>query len=324
LSRKVLFFIAFIAAAFFTTSSAQTLRRGTSPLPVVDPGNNPLHRAEIMEANSFRLIINIIAEEDSGSTSDFKKLFRQKIDKYIMPADAAFAKKLIARVETDTSLMKECKYLLNIKNSFSTFESKHFVFYYPSGKEPDGDKTAFWDEQYERLSKLFNSQVNGKITFIIDPNDQYGRAFPPWEIGVGIRQKELDGNPHELVHCLLFKYSDVPFFHEPLAFIYGTSMGDMQKEHERLLRYAKTLASGKYITSTELIHFPQIIGLDNIKWASAYCFVYMLNEKYGTEKLLNLMKENTWHDTTEKYLSGFKKIYGVELKEYEDDLRKMF
>lgn len=318
--RKIILIIAFITGVYFSTSTAQVLTNGTNPIEIVDSSYTALHPEEVRQANAFRFMINTIIEENITAAAELRTLFYNKIYMYFMPADTNIAKILLNRVDTDTSMMKECQYILKVKSSWPSTAGKHFVFYYPAGKKPDTTRMIFWDNQFERLSSLFNTQIKKKITFVIDPNDQYGRAFAPWDISMGIRQKELDENPHELVHVMLFKYSDVPFFHEPLAFIYGTSLGDMANARERYLKYSKLLLAGKYVSASELIHFPQIIGLDNIKWASAFCFVYKLNEKYGLEKLLNLMTENTWKDSANNLESSFKKIYGVELPPFEKEL----
>lgn len=318
--KKTILIIALITGAYLSTSSAQGFNHNTNPFEIVDSSYTALHQEEVRQANAFRFMINTIIEENLSATAELRTLFYNKIYIYFMPADTGIAKILLNRVDTDTSMMKECRYILDVKSKWLSTASKHFVFYYPDGKKPDGAKVIFWDNQYERISSLFNTQIKGKITFVIDPSEQYGRAYAPWDINMGIRQKELDGNPHELVHVILFKYSDVPFFHEPLAFIYGTSLGNMGNMREKYLKYVKTLQPNKYVSASELIHFPQIIGLDDIKWASAFCFVYKLNEKFGLEKLLSLMAENTWKDSANNLENSFRKIYGVELKLFEEEL----
>jgi len=63
---------------------------------------------------------------------------------------------------------------------------------------------------------------------------------------------------------MLFKTSDVPFFHEPLAFIYGTYNGDLKVAAEKCQEFKQITADSGYVSAAQLLHFPQIIGLKKI------------------------------------------------------------
>jgi len=286
------------------------------------PGHQALHSDEIRTVSAFRLMINSIID-DIKNNDDLINILKRKINLYYLPSDSIFARKLLFKLSSDSNIVKECRYLSGIKRKWNSSQSSHFYFYYKKNNKPSETEMEFWDSQYIRLSLLFNIQQSDKVDYIIDPEENYGRAFPPWEIMTGIKQKELGGNPHELVHILLFKYSDVPFFHEPLAFIYGTDLGDRDAAEKRFLKYCNILRPDKYISAAELIHFPQIIGLDEAKWASAFCFVYSLNKKFGIVKLLRLMEANTWDGTIENFKTSFNKIYGIPLQAFETEVRSV-
>lgn len=275
---------------------------------------------EIKTASAFRLMINDAITGINPNYSHVKEMLQNYINDYFTKQDSTLTRRLINRINKDSNAVKECRYIYNILKNWAHTDSKYFRFYYPGDSLPPGSQTAFWDKEYERLSDLFMTNLPYITTFIADPKENFGRCFPPWEIFTGIRQKEIDLNPHELVHLFLFRYSDVPFFHEPLAFMYGTDRGDSLKIRDRFLRMSKKIMHGKFISSAELLHFPQIIGLDEVKWASAFCFVYKLERAYGIKKLLLLMNQNLWTDSIEDYLKSFKKIYGIELKVFEKEL----
>lgn len=296
----------------------------TNIFPQFDSSNisyTPLHQEDVRIAQTLNVLVDSLVS--CSIDINLKAELTKYINENVLQTDTLLAKGLISHINSDSNFLEGISYLVNVKRNWNSKTSKYFEFYYEEELLNESEIT-FWDSEYERLSSLFGVDIKEKVRFIVDTEDQYGRCFPPWDVLFGIKQNRLGDNPHELVHLFLFKYSDVPFFHEPLAFIYGTEKGDPEKIESRYSRYRDLLVKNEFISSTELLFFPQIIGLDDVKWASAFCFVHQLNEQYGLKKLLELMKENSWDGSIEQYKNSFMNIYGISLNEYENKLKVTF
>jgi hypothetical protein len=253
-------------------------------------------------------------------------LLRREALRRDMSADSSLSRQLLAKLDEDSSFVRQCLRVADMRRNWHSAESRHFVFYFQGDVVPDAAAMQAWDEHFERLSATFGTTITEKVPFAISDREPYGRCFPPWDVRWGIEQSEVGDNPHELVHLMLFKYSDVPFFHEPLAFIYGTHAGDLGAAAARCQQYERVIADSGYVSSTEILHFPQIIGLGEANWASSYFFVYKLVTKYDVEKLLRLMRMTPWDGSADEFREAFGEVYGVDLADFErsivQDLRK--
>lgn|GEM_PF-2924352 len=279
------------------------------------PPPPPPHEAEIrLHATVRKLIASLPASRTADAVGG--ELIKM-VTKEVMPTDPADAAQIVNKLDKDSSFAADCRHLADIYLLQHRKESRHFIFFYPIAQEPTVSGMAFWDRQFDRLAARFHNDIQNKIMFQIDPMEQYGRCFPPWEVFWGIRQNKLGDNPHELVHLMLFKYSDVPFFHEPLAFMYGTYLGDPKQIADGFRKYHQLVADSGYVTAADIFHFPQIIGLDKKVWASSFYFIEKLTEEYGLEKLLVFMGETPWSRDRDDFVHNFKAVYGVELGEFE-------
>jgi hypothetical protein len=236
--------------------------------------------------------------------------------------DSAFGRQLLRRLDGDSSFVRHCLDVAAVQSTWHSAQSKHFIFYFEDDTPPAPTALKAWDNHFERLADAFGTTIAEKVPCRINKAEQYGRCFPPWDVRWGIELDSLGSNSHELVHLLLFRYSDVPFFHEPLAFIYGTYEADPRKVSARFSDYERVIADSGYVSATELLHFPQIIGLDEVKWASAFVYVDELVRGYGIEKLLRLMSMTPWQSSADDFAKNFREVYGVELTEFEQSIRK--
>jgi hypothetical protein len=281
----------------------------------------PIQRRPLLRENEIRLydtvrrLIPSVAE--TLPSDDLIANLKTMTVNSVMPTDPVSAQGILIKLDEDSSFIADCRYLADLYQNWHKKESRHFIFFYQIDQEPTSSETAFWDQEFDRLARLFHNDIQNKIVFIIDPKEPYGRCFPPWGVLWGIRQKALGENPHELVHLMLFKYSDVPFFHEPLAFMYGTDLGDPNRIADSFGKYAQLVADSGYVTSADIFHFPQIIGLDKKAWASSFFFMQKVIEKYGIEKLLLFMRETPWSKNRDEFIGNFKTIFGNELEEFE-------
>jgi hypothetical protein len=237
-------------------------------------------------------------------------------------ADSSLSRELLAKLDGDSSFVRRCLRVADMRRNWHSAQSRHFVFYFQGDTAPDAAAMRAWDEHFERLSATFGTTITGRVPFAISDQEPYGRCFPPWDVRWGIEQSEVGDNPHELVHLMLFQYSDVPFFHEPLAFIYGTHAGDLAAAAERARRYERVIADSGYVSAAEILHFPQIIGLGEAKWASSFTFVYKLVTKYDVERLLRLMRMTPWDGSADDFAEAFGEVYGMDLVEFERTIRQ--
>lgn len=242
----------------------------------------------------------------------------------VVPLDSSLGNRILNKLSRDSSFVKDCLYVADLKRNWKAVAGKHFIFYFKNSDVPDTSKMREWDEHFEKLANTFDIDFSEKVPYKIDPSEKYGRSFAPWEVQWGIRWRRLADSFHELVHIMLFKYSDVPFFHEPLAFIYGTYKGDFRVVNEHWSEYEKTISDSGYVSATELFHFPQLVGLYKSKRASAFYFVYQLLIKHGIEKLLTFMERTPWESSETDFAQNFQKIYGLALKRIEEDILTKF
>lgn len=275
---------------------------------------------QVKFSKAVRNLINSLCQQEN--CKDMIASLRSKVSNEIMISNSSLGNQILNKLDNDSSFIKHCLYLADLKNDWNSVQSKHFIFYFNDDNAPDTSAMQEWDKHFERLSKTFGTQIFEQIPFKIDNSEKYGRCFAPWVVRWGIKQGGVGDNPHELAHIMLFKYSDVPFFHEPLAFIYGTYKGDFNIVSEHFLKYEEIIADSGYVSATKILHFPQIIGLHKSKWASSFYFIYKLVTKYDIDKLLILMRMTPWESSVDDFSNNFKEVYGIELKEFEHNIRK--
>ncbi len=278
----------------------------------------PLRDEQVRYARTVRALIDSLCTR--GSDEDVIATLRSMAADESVVTDSGVRRQIVSGLDRDSSLIKSCLYVADLKRHWKSTPSEHFVFHYQNDTVPDPSVMHRWDSHFERLARTFGSAISEKIPVKIDRTEQYGRAFAPWEVRWGIRQAALNDNPHELVHIMLFEYSDVPFFHEPLAMMYGSDEGDAQAISERIVRYEKTIADSGYVSAGEMLHCPQFIGMDAKEWASAVCFIYQLVKRHDMEKLLMLMRGTPWETPVSEFPSRFREVYGVGLDEFERSL----
>jgi hypothetical protein len=303
--------------------SGPTCALGSSDTPATEgvAGDHGHRRVErVRSATAVRHLIVSLCREDS--CGDLVTSLKRRVPRDTVLSDSSLGDQVLRRLDSDSSFIRDCAYVADLNRNWNSVPSKHFLFFFRDHDGPDTSAMQKWDANYQRLSDAFGVTITEKIPVIIDSTEQYGRSFPPWEVRWGIRQDRVGDNCHELVHMMLFGCSDVPFFHEPLAFIYGTDANDPRKVSERVLRYERIIADSGYVPAVELLHFPQIIGLQKAKWASSFCFIEELVRQYGVEKLLTLMGMTPWDRPVNDFSESFRKVYGTDLKEFEHGIRE--
>lgn len=282
----------------------------------------PIKLDEVQSAKKVRDLIGEISQHHTQG--QIIPVLKSKVADLLEDRSSESLSQVFDKLNHDSTFINHCLYVAELYQNYMLRESKHFKFYFQNEDSITEAKIKYWDDQYERLSALFQNQLTEKIPFKIEPNEKFGRCFAPWEVRWGIRQQGAGKNVHELAHIMIFRYSDVPFFHEPLAFIYGTFQGDFEKAEQYHKEHKHFLRENGYISAKELLHFPQIIGLDETKWASAFYFNYQLIKKFGLVKLLKLMRCTTWEISSQKFENNFKKIYKISLCRVEAGLAKEF
>lgn len=313
-------FILFQLAIVFGTDNVNRNDQMANDILRMDAHRDDLRYDEIVQATLVRSLIDTLLSRNAGF--DLMSGLKLEIAMRLVPLDSITGCIILNKLESDSSFIRDCLYVEDLKRNWALIKSKHFQFYVHDNDTLAKSDIDLWDNHFERLSKTFNSNITEKIPFRIDKTEKYGRCFAPWEVRWGIRQKELNDNPHELVHIMLFKYSDVPFFHEPLAFIYGSYKGDFVEANKHFKEHERRLQGNGYISSLELFHFPQIIGLDETKWSSAFYFNYNLIKKYGIPKLLEFMKKTPWESTEDDFKENFKELYDIDLERFENGICK--
>jgi hypothetical protein len=275
---------------------------------------------QVQFAKAVRNLIDSLCQQENGK--DLIASLRSKVASEIMISDSSLGNQILNKLDNDSSFIEDCLYVADLKKNWNSIQSEHFIFYFKNDGSPDTSAMHQWGEHFERLSETFGTKIPEKIPFKIDNSEKYGRCFAPWEVRWGIKQGGVGNNPHELAHIMLFKYSDVPFFHEPLAFIYGTYKGDFSAVFEYLLKHTKIIADSGYVSATEILHFPSIIGLQKSKWASSFYFIYKLVTKYDVEQLLVLIRRTPWKSSVADFSDNFKEVYRIELTEFEHNILK--
>ena len=278
----------------------------------------PLNSAEIRQAQLIRTLLDSMAgHHDDGNLAGRLKL---EVARHVSSEDSLLKNRLLEKLTADSSFIRQCEYVFDLKQNWQSVPSAHFIFYFRDGNKPSTVMMQTWDNDFRRLSETFKTHIPVRIPYKIDKDDRYGRCFPPWEVRWGIKSRDVTGNTHELVHLMLFKYSDVPFFHEPLAFIYGTYKGNRDSVQVAWLPYEQMIADSGYVSATQLLHFPQIIGLDRVKRASACYFIRCVADEFGIDKLLQLMKAVPWAASEDDLITSFQRIYNIRLSDYEREI----
>jgi len=273
---------------------------------------------EIELASKVRDLIEKICQE--GKATDIIASLTAMVHDKVVSTDPQLGNQILDKLKNDKVFKDHCLYVADLKRNYKSVRSKHFIIYHKKDNSPAHSVMRRWDGYFEILASVFNNHFVERVPFKIDKPERYGRCFAPWAVRWGIRMDAIGANPHELVHIMLFKYSDVPFFHEPVAFMYEAIKGDPGLAHRKFAKCEKIVADSGYVPARELLHFSQLIGLEKAKWASAYVFVYSLHERYGVEKLLSLMKGTPWSSTVDEFSTNFEKIYGITLQEFENSI----
>jgi hypothetical protein len=307
--------VLFCASGAALTVTSSPPARDATTLEDAAEGFVPPRAEQVRFASLVRGMIDSLCAR-TDCTDPIALLKREALQR-ATGVDSSLGRQLLTKLDGDSGFVKQCLRVADERRNWHSAHSRHFVFYFQGDTAPAAAAMQAWDEHFERLSATFGTTITGRVPFAISDREPYGRCFPPWDVRWGIEQSEVGDNPHELVHLMLFQYSDVPFFHEPLAFIYGTHAGDLAAAAERAQRYERVIADSGYVSSAEILHFPQIIGLGEAKWASSFYFVYKLVTKYDVEKLLRLMRMTPWDGSADDFAEAFGEIYGMDLVEFE-------
>jgi len=278
-------------------------------------GRVPLRAAEVERARTVRTLIAELCAREAGA--DVIASLEARAAAGTLTPDTSLARWMRTALASDSSFVVACRYVADLHQHWRSVASLHFVFYFRGGDAPAAAMMSRWDRNFERLATTFGSSGRERVPFVLDGSEIYGRAFPPWDVRWGIRKAHLDANTHELVHIMLFEWSDAPFFHEPLAFLYGTDQADRVAISKRVRRCERTIADSGYFSATTLLHMPQIIGARREGWASAICFVHGLTARYGLPKLMALMRMTPWKADDGLLARNFKTVYDINLETFE-------
>jgi len=230
--------------------------------------------------------------------------------------DSVLHNKILKRLDKDEKLRKDCEYIIKVLSCNEQLQSKHFVVYNLNSKV-DTQLVNLYDKQYDMLKSVFNSLETEKLNLVLDTNLNYWRAFPIWDVKYGLLQRYINGNPHELVHHFFTKYSDVPFFHEPMAFLYGDYRNDTAKFYNDFGKNKEQLTNDEYVNAKNVWHFPAIVILKRNDKLSFWLFTSNLMQKYGIDKFIQFAGITTWDKNDEDFEKNFQRVYNISLEEFE-------
>lgn len=158
----------------------------------------PLQYEEVQLAKTVRTLIDSMYKH--LPCGEIISLLRSEVSYRIMLKNQELGNRILEKLSKHSTYIKHCLYLADMKLNMQSLESQRFIFYFEEGDAPDDLTTHEWDKHYENLSNTFDSKILEKIAFKIEKSEKYGRAFPPWDVCWGLRQKELGKSPHELIH----------------------------------------------------------------------------------------------------------------------------
>lgn len=275
----------------------------------------PNHYPEnTVDAFILREIIKKYVE--SGDSSNFISYIKERLLKDLYVKDSNLCNNISLKIETDSSLVNDCIYLKNALSCNEQYISKHFIVY-NMNSSVDTQQVNLYDKQFEVLQSVFNETGAERINLVLDTNLNYWRAFPIWNVKYGLLQRYINGNPHELVHHFFTKYSDVPFFHEPMAFLYGDYGNDTTKFYTDFCKNSEQLSNEDYVLAKNVWHFPAIVLLKRNDKLSFWLFTSTLMQRYGIDKFIQFASITTWDKNNEEFENNFESIYNVSLEEFE-------
>jgi hypothetical protein len=254
----------------------------------------------------------------SNDTINIGAYIQRRLGNELWHIDSAICIRLKERFLEDDKLLRDCAYLVSALKCKDQFQSEYFNVYNINSKVSLED-IALYDRQYEKLKKLFKNTDTCRLNLYLDTNLNYWRAFPPWYVKYGLLQRYINGNPHELVHHFFTQYSDVPFFQEPMAFLYGGYRNNAAKFYEKYTSLNKELSVGNYVLAKENWHFPAIVILEQKQKQSFWLFTSVLMQKFGIEKFIEFASLTTWDKSNDDFERNFAEVYGMALKKFEKE-----
>lgn len=270
---------------------------------------------ETVDAVILRKIIEeYVVKQDTSNLMTYINVILQE---ELYAKDSVVFYRILNQLDKDEKLVKGCEYLNNALSCKDQFQSKHFnVYNLNSRVKPE--EINLYDKQYSELRKIFNNTDTLKLNLVLDTNLNYWRAFPIWDVKYGLLQRYVNGNPHELVHHFFTKYSDVPFFQEPIAFLYGDYRNDTAKFYNEFTSIKEELTNAEYVMAKEVWHFPAIVILEKNDKLSFWLFTSSLMQKYGIEKFIEFASLTTWDKGSGDFEKNFYIVYDLPLKEFEE------
>ncbi len=232
------------------------------------------------------IIKDYVVKQD---TTDLTVYIKDILQKELCVIDSVLCNSISNQLDTDEKLVEDCEYLKKALSCMIQFKSRHFNVYNLNSKVST-EEINLYDTQYDDLKKVFNNNDTVKLNLFLDTNLNYWRAFPIWDVKYGLLQRYINGNPHELVHHFFTKYSDVPFFQEPMAFLYGGYRNDTAKFYGKFTTYNELLTKDEYVIAKEVWHFPAIVILEKYDKLSFWLFTSTLMKKYGIDKFIEFAK----------------------------------
>lgn len=260
-----------------------------------------------------KTIEEYVVKQDTNDLITYIKVILQK---ELYTKDSVLFNRISNHINTDEKLIKDCEYLNKVLSCKEQIQSKYFNIYNLNSKL-NTEEINLYDKQYEELRKVFNNNDTVKLNLVLDTNLNYWRAFPIWDVKFGLLQRYINGSPHELVHHFFTKYSDVPFFQEPMAFLYGDYRNDTAKFYNKFTSLNEQLTINEYVRAKEVWHFPAIVILEKYDKLSFWLFTSILMQKYGIEKFIEFACLTTWDKNNDDFEDNFNIVYSIPLKEFE-------
>ena len=234
----------------------------------------------------------------------------------IRPIDSLAYQRITKRLSTQPKLIEHCRYIQKVFTCENQFKSKNFNVYNINSHVNQAEIQNY-DSQFDQLKERFAVEQTTRIDLVLDTNLNYWRSYPKWDVRYGLLQRFINGNPHELVHHFFTEYSDVPFFQEPMAFLYGDFKGDTSRFFSRYTTLDTSINYANYSPAKELWHFPAIVILEKNKKESFWLFTSTLIQKFGVEKFIEFASLTTWDKTDDDFEKNFREIYSIKLNNFE-------
>lgn len=271
---------------------------------------------ETVDAVILRNIIEeYVLKQDTNDLITYIKVI---LHEELYPKDSIVFNRISNKIDTDERIIKDCEYLNEVLSCDEQIQSKHFNIYNLNSKV-NAEEIDLYDKQYDELMQVFDNADTVRLNLVLDTNLNYWRAFPIWEIKYGLLQRYINGNPHELVHHFFTKYSDVPFFQEPMAFLYGGYDNDTAKFYKYFTSINEELTNAEYVLAKEVWHFPAIVIMEEYDKLSFWLFTSTLMQRYGIEKFIEFASLTTWDKNSDDFENNFNLVYGIPLKEFEQE-----